>query len=543
MGLLTDWLIDRSRANRAKQDKLNETQAQVYLEAIKSGRLAGNPEALDYANQQVEKLLGTKGKGQKGGAGGPSDSKSLFQRFGQIVHTLHGHGPGGAQPQGQQQMGSVGPPPPAASPVEGDEAAPAAKDSASPIPPPPSFSSIASQAFPSPDTLAAEKTSQDVTRNKALNDAEMEQRKGAAATAGLAPGSPEFQEFMSTGKYPSLRFPSTKTYVGPDGKTFTGTPGLDGRITDVDTQQVVPGATAVTGSMLSAPQVKTDNGGVPYAISRNGKTLTPDSPEWTDTDQKLLDATKAAYEKGEKDKAALSAKRQSYFGSLPQGVLLKKDDPAKGLKAGELAFVSRTEAADHPDKYAPPAQGDQALLSNARFGEIQQTVDYVNDAIDKLPDEAWDEKSRAQLAYYLRSPNPSSAINQFLKGEAGTTLSQAQQDYVTALASMVESAQAMTSLQGIGQRGSDKMRATIAAMLPTAATPSRSYAKRQMKLFQAEMDQLKKGVPSLGGLTGGGNFKNNPPPTAPGAPPRDAAGYLEYLKNKKAANASNTTAP
>ena len=103
MGLLTDWLIDRSRANRAKQDKLNETQAQVYLEAIKSGRLAGNPEALDYANQQVEKLLGTKGKGQKGGAGGPSDSKSLFQRFGQIVHALHGHGQQG-QGQPQQQM-------------------------------------------------------------------------------------------------------------------------------------------------------------------------------------------------------------------------------------------------------------------------------------------------------------------------------------------------------------------------------------------------------------------------------------------------------
>jgi hypothetical protein len=539
MGLLTDWLMERSRANREKQNALSETQAQTYLEAIKSGRLS--PEGLQYANQQLEKLLGAKGAGDVS-----KQSKGLFQRFGQIVTALHGHSqqPQG-QGQGQQKMGSVGPPP---SPVKGDEGAKAPAGGAGAtgtsanmggVSPPPSFASVMGEAFPSPDKLAAEKTSQDVTRNTALNDAEMEQRKKAAATAGLAPGSPEFQEFMSTGKYPSLRFPSTKTYVGPDGKTFTGTPDLSGRITDVDSGQVVPGATAVTAGMLSAPQVKTDNGGVPFAIQRQGKTLTPDSPEWSDTDQKLLDAARAAYEKGEKDKAALSAKRQSYFGSLPQGVLVKKDDPAKGLKAGELAFVSRQEAADHPDRYAPPAQGDQSLMANARFGEIQQTVDFLNDAIAKLPDEAWDDTSRAQIAYVLRSPDPSSAMNQFLKSEASKGLSEAQVNYVTALASMVESAQAMTSLQGIGQRGSDKLRATITAMLPSGATPTRTWAQRQMKLFQAEMDQLKRGVPSLGGLTS--PAKGIPPP--PGAAPRDAAGYLNYLRQKKAAaNGSPTSA-
>jgi len=483
MGLLTDWLIDRSRANRAKQDQLNETQAQVYLEAIKSGRLAGNPEALDYANQQVEKLLGTKGKGQKGGAGGPSDSKSLFQRFGQIVHALHGHGQQG-QGQPQQQMGSVGPPP-STGPVEGDEAAPAAKPSASPIPPPPSFSSIASQAFPSPATKESEYETQksfDVGQDIRKEQAKAEAEKAAKIAEGQNKPTPP------------------------------------------------PKASA-------APKVNYDQG-VPVSISRDGKTLTPGSPDMTDEDKKLFQSASDAYEKGQKDRAALSAKRQSYFGSLPQGVLLKKDDPAKGLKAGELAFVSREEAASHPEKYAPPAQGDQSLAINARFGEIKQTVDFLNDAIDKLPDTAWDDKNLAQIAYILRSPNPASALDAFFKSEAGKSLSEEQANYVTALVSMSESAQAMASFQGVGRGGSDKLRASITAMLPSGSTPSRSYARRQMTLFSQELARLKQGVPSLGGLTGGGNFKSNPPPTAPGAPPRDAAGYLEYLKNKKAAGAT-----
>jgi hypothetical protein len=498
MGLLTEWLLDRSRANRAKQDKLNETQAQVYLEAIKSGRLAGNPEALDYANQQVEKLLGTKGKGQKGGAGGPSDSKSLFQRFGQIVHALHGHG---QQPQGQQQMGSVGPPP-SAGPVEGDETAPTAKTATSPIPPPPSFSSIASQAFPSPATKESEYETQksfDVGQDIRKEQAKAEAEKNAKIAEEQNKPTPP------------------------------------------------PKASA-------APKVNYDQG-VPVSISRDGKTLVAGSPEMTDDDKALFKSANDAYEKGQKDKAALSAKRQSYFGSLPQGVLLKRpvsasDARAMGMKgvthdlqAGELGFAPRDVAAQHGDLFANPPQGDQALQANARTGEIQQTVDFLNDAIDKLPDTAWDNESLAQVAYVLRSPDPRSAMDTFFKSEASKSLSEAQMNYITALVSMTESAQAMTSIQGIGQRGSDKLRATISAMLPSGATPTRAWAQRQMKLFQAELSQLRKGIPSLGGLTGGGNFKSNPPPTAPGAPPRDAPGYLEYLRNKKAANASNTTAP
>jgi hypothetical protein len=243
---------------------------------------------------------------------------------------------------------------------------------------------------------------------------------------------------------------------------------------------------------------------VPYGVVREGKTVTPDSKEWTAEDARVFEAAKAASATGEANKTKLADKRATFFSSLPQAVMSKVDDPAKGIKAGELAFVTRQEAGANPAKYAPVGSGDKALGTQARFGEIQRTVDMTNQAIANLPDTGFDAKARAQIAYVLRSPDPASALDGFFKSGAATTLTDAQIDYVTSLSSLAESAQAMTSLQGIGARGSDKLRSAIVAMLPGAGTPSRKYATMQMSKFQVELDALRKGVPSLGGLSGDG---------------------------------------
>ena len=258
---------------------------------------------------------------------------------------------------------------------------------------------------------------------------------------------------------------------------------------------------AVTGPVKAgaAPKVAMVEN-VPYGIARDGKIVTPTDKDWTPKDQEVFNAAKAASATGEANKAKLATARETFFSSLPQAVLMKKDDPTKGVKAGELAFVPRREAAAHQDMYAPVGAGDKAMGMQARFGEIQATVDMTNSAIANLPDTGFDAKSRAQIAYVLRAPNPASALDAFLKSEAATSLSDAQIDYVTSLTSMAESAQAMTSLQGIGARGSDKLRAAIAAMLPGSSTPSRKFAETQMKKVQIEIDKLRQGVAGLGDL-------------------------------------------
>lgn len=97
MGLLTDLMLQKSRDNFARQRQSDETQAQTYIEALKTGNLS--PEGVAYANQQLEKLLGTKGKttGQ--------DSKNLFQMVGGLISRAH-------QRKQQGQQGQGGPPPP-----------------------------------------------------------------------------------------------------------------------------------------------------------------------------------------------------------------------------------------------------------------------------------------------------------------------------------------------------------------------------------------------------------------------------------------------
>jgi hypothetical protein len=245
------------------------------------------------------------------------------------------------------------------------------------------------------------------------------------------------------------------------------------------------------------------NENVPYAVMRDGKARIPGDPEWTADDQKLIAAAQGATASGEANKAKLATKRETFFSSLPQAVLFKQDDPAKGVHAGELAMVTRKEAGSNPAKYAPVSATDKAMGPQARFGEIQATVDMTNTAIKNLPDEGFDAKTRAQIAYVLRSPDPHSALDGFFKSDVAATLSDAQVDYVTSLTSMAESAQALTSLQGIGARGSDRLRASIVAMLPGSGTPSRKYAETQMKKFQIELDQLHKGVATAGGATPG----------------------------------------
>jgi hypothetical protein len=249
-------------------------------------------------------------------------------------------------------------------------------------------------------------------------------------------------------------------------------------------------------------------GNVPFGITHAGpdgkpQVVKPGDPEWTPRDQSTLDAANAASARSEANKAKLAQMRETFFSSLPQAVLYKVDDPQKGVKAGELAFVPRKEAAANPSKYAPVGAGDKALGTQARFGEIQATVDGTNQAIRNLPDTGFDAKARAQLSYIMRAPNPQSAMDSFLKSESATALTPEQTEYVQWLASLSESVQALVSLQGMGARSSDKMRGAIAAMVPGAATPSRAFATGQMKKLQIELDALWKGVPGLGALDSG----------------------------------------
>jgi hypothetical protein len=164
---------------------------------------------------------------------------------------------------------------------------------------------------------------------------------------------------------------------------------------------------------------------------------------------------------------------------------------------GSLVYVTPDEIRKNPGRYAPSAPAVQAKNRQAVFNEIDTTKGFLDDAIAKLPDDAFNPEARLQIAYALRDEDPKSAWRNFLNSDVAATLTDPQIDYVTALVSMDESAMSLRSVAGMGA-GSDQLRGAIFKMLPGAGTPSKAYAVRQLKIFNGELQALKTSVPIIG---------------------------------------------
>jgi hypothetical protein len=238
-------------------------------------------------------------------------------------------------------------------------------------------------------------------------------------------------------------------------------------------------------------------GGPPVGIIRDNKALMPGMSGWTDDDQKFLDKETASFKENQQQKVSDQMKvaqaRVNQWLQRPTGVYDSD---------GNLTFATANQINANPGKYAPAAPALKTKNAEARFNEIATTQAMVNDAIRKLPDDAFDAKSRAQIALVLGAEHPNDAWSNFINSGFATTLTPEQVDYVTTLASLQESAMALTGIQGIG-RGSDTLRGAVVNMLPGANTPSKQWAQKQMKIFDAEVKALKTGLPSLPGESSG----------------------------------------
>ena len=421
---------------------------------------------------------------------------------------------GGAQGASGATGATLGmsPPPAAGAPASGPAGATATPSSATgatgAIPPPP-----APPAYNPQSAAQAPQLRQGLEENHAiagqgkLQQAQFEQRKKQADDIGLT--GLDRQEFIATGKMPTIPRLSTGTYTDlATGKSFTGAPDpTTGKILDVDTQAIVPGAIKETAGMQAAPSVKTVNG-VPFSVVRNGKEITPDSPDFTSADKRLLDNAKEAYRQGNLDKMKLNQDRMnSYINARAKtqqyGVINKE--------TGEPEMVNALTINANPGKYGPGALTQQLKNRAGVFDEIDATKDQFNSALGKLSDQDFEALPRVQIALALKDRDPRSALSTFLGSQVGTTLSPAQVDYVTGLMTMEESAMSLRSIAGMGQ-GSDSLRNAITRMLPGPETPSKTYAKRQMDLFKVELDALRKAVPQSDKL-GMGDKKIPPPPS------------------------------
>lgn len=247
--------------------------------------------------------------------------------------------------------------------------------------------------------------------------------------------------------------------------------------------------------------------GVPMGVYHQGKVVTPGDEGWTSHDDKLLADAKTAYKQGEKAKddriqLAANSRVAAYLKSRLYGVM--------DASTGSLVMVPASEVANNPGKYAPAGPAVTAKNRTSVFSEIETATGYLEKAINELPDKAFDPSARAQIAMVLRSDSPTSAWHNFLSSDVAATLDDKQIQYVTAVVNMDESAMALRTVAGMGQ-GSDTMRNAIIKMLPGSSTPSKAYAKEQVRLFKGEVGALKSSIPNIGSPgQGGGSTKQLP---------------------------------
>ena len=177
---------------------------------------------------------------------------------------------------------------------------------------------------------------------------------------------------------------------------------------------------------------------------------------------------------------------------------------AMDAQTGSLVFTTPDDIRKNPGRYAPAGPSITAKNRMAIFEEIDTTKNYLKDAISSLGNEDFSPASRLQISYVLRDEDPRSAWHNFLNSDVAATLDEKQINYVTALVSMDESAMSLRSIGGMGQ-GSDMLRGAIYKMLPSAGTPSKAYALRQMSIFEAEVNALRTSIPNIGqpGMGGG----------------------------------------
>lgn len=162
------------------------------------------------------------------------------------------------------------------------------------------------------------------------------------------------------------------------------------------------------------------------------------------------------------------------------------------MTAGEFAAANKAE----PSRFVKATP----LVINANkatglINDIRDGMKQMKEANAALPDKGLGVKARALLS--LASKNPETATQTVMAGLAATKLSEQEQDYLIAHATLAERAMAMRSLQGQGA-GSDSQRAAIVAMLPGFATADKKMAEKQLKTLANNVDNIDKTIPRVG---------------------------------------------
>lgn len=190
--------------------------------------------------------------------------------------------------------------------------------------------------------------------------------------------------------------------------------------------------------------------------------------------------------------------RMSGLENLRQDNYLDTTQPGgevRAMTAGEFADANKAE----PGRFVKDTgQVRNALKATSLINDIKDGMTQMKAANAALPDKGLSDGARALLA--LAAKNPETAVATVMAGLAAKQLSEPEQDYLIAHATLAERAMAMRSLQGQGA-GSDQQRAAIIAMLPGFATADKKMAERQLKTLANNVENIDRSIPKIGKMS------------------------------------------
>ncbi len=185
--------------------------------------------------------------------------------------------------------------------------------------------------------------------------------------------------------------------------------------------------------------------------------------------------------------------------NLRQDNYLDTTQPGGGaitaMTSGEFAAANKSE----PGRFvkSTPTVAN-AVKATGLINDIRDGMKQMKDANAALPDKGLSTEARALLS--LASKHPETATQTVMAGLAATKLSEPEQDYLIAHATLAERAMAMRGLQGQGA-GSESQRMAIVAMLPGFATADKKMAEKQLKTLTNNVDNVDRTIPRVGKMS------------------------------------------
>ena len=313
--------------------------------------------------------------------------------------------------------------------------------------------------------------------------------------------------------------------TSPDGKVwaYNKTNPKDAfQLRDHETGEEIKGQTKTT----SAPKVAV-NGGVPYAVVRGGKTVTPESPDWTKEDQTLFSAAMGAAK--EKQQLRIDPIISDQIGEPPNPVDYAKgrSDPAYGKALAEygnkaeqiknrMAAMSGEARAKAFNEYRPvqvmdadgnvyyttaktavegglsgASEGVKLRPREAQIKDIQVASKKTREAINEL-DKPFSPTQIAKLHLAMTTEDDTIA-NAEMATLATQALTDKQQDFVVWIKQLNERAMSLRNVAGMGQ-GAQDLRTAIRAMIPGVRSGSKQMMNKQLDAFDNQVKILAGGI-------------------------------------------------